>query len=91
MKKTRCNVCNGSGKVMGGGMMMRKCYECSGTGRVVIPEDDIEYLIAKESDSYKEIKKKISDTHKDLSEGEIETILDQELENSKPRKVKDDN
>lgn len=90
MNTERCKVCIGSGEIMGGGMMMKKCYECSGTGRMVIPEDDIEYLISKESESYKEIKKKISDANKDLSESEVEVILDQELENSKPRKVKDD-
>ena len=32
MKKTRCNVCNGSGKVMGGGMMIKDCDECDGLG-----------------------------------------------------------
>jgi RecJ-like exonuclease len=86
----RCKTCTGYGEIMGGGMMMKKCHECSGTGKIILPDDDIEYLIAKESESYKEIKKKISDAHNDLSESEIEIILDQELENSKPRKVEDD-
>ncbi len=34
MAKIRCKACVGSGKVMGGGMMMNECDVCDGSGKI---------------------------------------------------------
>lgn len=33
-KLIRCVPCGGSGIVMGGGMMMKDCFECDGRGKI---------------------------------------------------------
>lgn len=33
MEYIRCNTCQGSKIVMGGGMMMKECDDCGGTGK----------------------------------------------------------
>lgn len=34
----RCNACVGSGKILGGGMMQRDCWDCDGRGKVEVDE-----------------------------------------------------
>jgi len=36
----RCPACNGSRKIMGGGMIMRDCHACDGTGNVEVKRDE---------------------------------------------------
>jgi RecJ-like exonuclease len=38
--KIRCKNCVGSGKVMGGGMLMADCDECEGVGKLYIKKED---------------------------------------------------
>jgi DnaJ-class molecular chaperone len=50
MIKKRCPACVGSGKVMGGGMMMTECDECDGRGKIY---EKSEPVIDKDSKEYK--------------------------------------
>ena len=81
MARKRCATCYGSGKVMGGGMMMQDCEECNGAGKINVVEEDIEELnkIAKNTESYKSAKEKIKLVDKNLSDDEAEKILDVEF------------
>lgn len=38
--KIRCKTCIGSGRVMGGGMIIHDCDDCEGTGKLYIPIDN---------------------------------------------------
>lgn len=76
MNKIRCIPCGGSGKVMGGGMMLQDCDHCHGAGKVIIEE--IDYL-KKDSESYKKAKSKLKKLDKKLSDDDAEKILDDEI------------
>lgn len=88
MARKRCTYCQGSGKIMGGGMLLQDCDECYGTGKVEIidEEKDIEYLVSKQSESYQNAKNKIKALDDNISDQEAEQILDEEL--AKPVKNK---
>lgn len=88
MARRRCTFCGGSGKIMGGGMMMQDCDECYGTGKVEIIDEDkeLDYLVSKQSESYQNAKSKIKALDDNISDQEAEKILDEEL--AKPSKKK---
>jgi hypothetical protein len=79
-KRTRCTVCNGSGKVMGGGMMPAECDECEGLGRVAIVQDDIEELNVRMTESYKKAIDEIRAMNSSITEEQAKKMFDQELE-----------
>lgn len=68
MKKLRCNICYGSGQIMGGGMIMQPCDNCDGVGKISINEE-----------SYNEAKEKIKSLDDKITEQEATNILDTEL------------
>ena len=99
MAKKRCLACVGSGKVMGGGMMMHDCEVCDGLGKIFVADDPIDFLNKKNTEAYIESKEKLKQQAPDLKDEYIEKILDEELEkatsnvsqiHSKEKKVKKD-
>lgn len=86
MAKKRCLACNGGGTVMGGGKIMKSCEECDGKGRIEAVEDDIEFLLKKNSDHYIKAKKDIKKLDENMSEEEAEKILDNEIINLSPKR-----
>lgn len=86
MAKKRCIPCGGSGKVMGGGMMLVDCDHCDGIGKIIIIEEP-NYL-AKDTDSYKKAKDGIKKLDTKLSDSDAEKILDEEIEKQKGKKKK---
>ena len=88
MNKKRCVPCGGSGKMMGGGMMLLDCDTCDGLGKVIVPdEDDIDYL-AKNTEHYQKAKEEIKKIDDKISDDEAEKILDEEIEKQKPESFK---
>ncbi len=87
MAKKRCNTCVGSGRVMGGGMMMQDCEECDGLGKIFIPDDPIDYLEQKNSEAYQNSKKEIKKMAPDLTDENVEKILDEEFAKLNPQVV----
>lgn len=85
----KCLSCYGQGKMMGGGMMQVDCDTCDGRGKVEKPiEDDIDYLLSKESEHYKNAKEKIKSISETISDEQAEKILDEEIEKQKPIDIK---
>jgi hypothetical protein len=78
--RTRCKICNGSGKVMGGGMMMTECDECEGVGRVAVIKDDIGELNVRTTESYKKAIEEICAINSSITEEQAKKMFDQELE-----------
>jgi hypothetical protein len=76
MDLQRCDICIGSGKVMGGGMIYHSCEKCSGIGKLAPTQDCV---MGKDSDNYKSAKKRIKALDENLSDEEVEKILDEEL------------
>ena len=76
----RCTPCGGSGKVMGGGMMIHDCQPCKGSGKVSEAIDDIEYLQVKETESYQNAIKNIQKMDSNLSQEEAEDIFKSEFD-----------
>lgn len=87
MGKVRCNTCVGSGKVMGGGMMMIDCDDCDGKGKIFIDEQK-EFVIDKNSKHYKEAIKNIKQLNAGITQEKAEEIFEDEL---KKINIKDDN
>jgi len=83
MTKRRCIPCGGSGRVMGGGMLMTDCDHCDGIGKVVVIEDEIETLLAKNTEHYNNAKEKIKALDKSVTEEMAVEILDKEIESQK--------
>jgi hypothetical protein len=81
MAKKRCIPCGGSGKVMGGGMMLTDCDECEGYGKIVIKEEP-DYL-SKDTESYQKAKHEVKKLDDKISDQEAEKILDEEIEKQK--------
>lgn len=77
--KKRCNSCVGSGRVMGGGMMMQDCEHCDGTGKIFVADDPIDYVMRKESEAYQNAKAKIKNLDDKMSDQDAEKLLDDEL------------
>lgn len=78
MSKERCRLCNGCGEILGMGMVKKDCDECSGTGSKII-EDDIDYLMQKNSNAYVSAVSKIMNLDQKLTLSAAEKILDEEL------------
>jgi hypothetical protein len=83
--KKRCIPCGGSGKVMGGGMMLVDCDHCDGHGKIIVVEPD---YLAKDTESYKKAKDGIKKLDTNLSDSDAEKILDEEIEKQKTKTVK---
>lgn len=64
----RCTVCTGSGKIMGGGMMLQDCDECDGLGKIT----DLKL-------AEKEAITKIKACDPNLTEKDAQKVLDEEL------------
>lgn len=80
--KKRCNICYGSGRVMGGGMMMQDCEECDGTGKIVFIENEIEELEklkAKQDESYAKAINEIKDLDPSMTDEKAKEIFDEEF------------
>jgi hypothetical protein len=87
MDLARCDICVGSGKVMGGGMMIHDCEKCLGVGKLAPANDKV--IMDKDSESYKRAKNNIKKLDETMSDEEAEKILDEELgklnEEEKPK------
>ena len=89
MAKKRCIACTGSGRVMGGGMMMQDCDDCDGTGKIYIDDPELEFNEMKATKAYKNAIDKIKNTDKNLSDEAAENIFKDEfikLGNNKDKK-----
>lgn len=89
MPKRRCSPCGGSGKVMGGGMVMADCNHCDGRGKYDEPEDDMEFLLTKESERYKSAVERIKTLDPNLTDAQAQKIFDDELNNVNATDAKD--
>jgi RecJ-like exonuclease len=78
MNKIRCKVCIGTGSILGGGMMMKDCYECDGSGKII--KEDFKEIMNKNSNEYKNAKKRIKSLDDKITDEEAEKLLDEELE-----------
>lgn len=87
MAKKRCNTCVGSGRVMGGGMMMQDCEVCDGIGKLFIPDDPIDHIMRKETEAYQNAKAKIKGLDSKMTDKDAENLLDAELANLSDSKV----
>jgi hypothetical protein len=83
MTMQRCTPCGGSGRVMGGGMIIKDCEECDGRGKIKKIDDEIDYLTMKQTKSYKSAKTRLQKKHPNLSEDEAEKMLDKAFEKEK--------
>lgn len=81
----RCIPCCGSGRVMGGGMIMSDCDHCEGRGKVKVVEDDIGFLEEKTTVSYNEAIDRIK-KETNLPDKEAKEVFDKEVK--RIRKVK---
>jgi hypothetical protein len=82
MTKKRCIPCGGSGRVMGGGMMMTDCEYCNGAGKVELIDDETEYLLAKQTKHFKSAIKRIKAIDKSITDDEAEKIFSEEYNKS---------
>jgi hypothetical protein len=73
MPSKKCMVCAGSGKVMGGGMMMWDCDDCDGNGKILIIEEP------KDSASYKEAIESIKALDPSIDDEKAKEIFDEEF------------
>lgn len=74
-----CIPCGGSGKQLGGGMIIKDCDTCDGSGRNNKPDDEIDYLLKKDTEHYKSAKKRIQALDPNLTDEDVEKMLDGEL------------
>ena len=79
----RCSICNGSGRIMGGGMIYKDCYHCNGEGKILKGDVDIEDV--KGSASYNDAIHKIMSSALDgsVSRKKAEEIFEEEFKRQK--------
>jgi hypothetical protein len=76
----RCLSCQGSGRMMGGGMMMKDCEICNGRGSTILPDSDEAQLEKlKKTSGYEEAIQKIKDTDKSITDEKAQEIFDAEF------------
>lgn len=85
MAKRRCNTCVGSGKVMGGGMMMHDCDDCDGKGKIYFEDKDDLEALAQESESYQNAVDNIVSVSS-IDKEQAKVIFDKELIKAKDKK-----
>lgn len=89
--KRRCMSCNGSGRVMGGGMMMHDCDNCEGRGKIEVVDDDMTFLSEQENLRLKEAQVAVKKAHPELDSATIEKLVANasiEVKNKRGRKSK---
>jgi hypothetical protein len=81
MKLVYCNLCAGSGKVMGNGCIIIECDQCDGYGKYHEKEEVKHQEFDRENAHYKEAITRIKELNTDLSEEEAEDIFNEALDN----------
>jgi DnaJ-class molecular chaperone len=74
----RCKVCTGSGRVMGGGMIMKDCDHCNGYGTVNEQSQPV-IKIDKESKGYKEAINSIKALDSSMTDDQAKDIFEKEF------------
>lgn len=74
MPSKRCSICSGSGKVMGGGMMLWDCDDCDGNGKILIIETTVQ-----ETESYNEAIESIKALDPSIDDDKAKEIFDEEF------------
>jgi len=85
MTVIRCQSCNGSGLVMGGGMLTKSCENCDGSGK----KDDGNVTIQdiKETESYKNAIVEIKKLDPSMSEEKAKEIFNEQFKKlDKPKR-----
>lgn len=77
--RERCQPCTGSGRVMGGGMIIKDCLECSGKGYIIVPDNELDFLAAKQTESFIAAKNRLMKKQKGLTEEEADKLLEKAL------------
>lgn len=85
MPITRCMNCNGSGKLMGGGMIMIDCDTCFGKGKISDGKVTIQDI--KNTDSYREAVKNIRAMNPVITQVEAEKLFDDEFKSQEDKPI----
>jgi hypothetical protein len=80
METKRCIPCAGSGKLMGGGMMINDCDHCRGSGKITQPNDEIDYLQLKTTESYKKAIDSIKSSDDKITHEKAEEMFKEEFD-----------
>lgn len=75
----RCLICQGSGRVMGGGMIFHDCKDCDGFGKIKNIGDEISYLQITQSESYKDAVADIKKMDPKLTTDDADKLLQKQL------------
>jgi RecJ-like exonuclease len=78
-EKIRCKDCGGSGRVMGGGMMMWDCETCDGVGKIRKVDDEVADLEMRQTASYRKAIEEIKNMDSSITEEKAQEIFDREL------------
>lgn len=86
----RCLPCNGSGKMMGGGMLTINCEHCHGVGKIEEPEieNELDYLQMQSTESFKKAIANIKALDKNITDDEAEKVFKSELYKLRDDKLK---
>lgn len=79
MSLQRCVPCGGSGKMMGGGMLLKDCEHCEGKGKINIDDEDLDILLGKQTEHYQKAKAELQAIAPSMNGEEVEKILDEEI------------
>ena len=85
MQLLRCRACQGSGQVMGGGMIYHDCEACDGDGKIEKPEDEISYLQVKQSETYQEAIDEIKSLDPKMNDSEADKLLKKQFDKRRDR------
>ena len=88
MPTKMCIPCAGSGKVMGGGMMIKDCDQCDGRGKVTYVDDEIDFLAQKQSLNYEDAKQRLADKANITEEQAAEYLHAEFVKDKQKRKTK---
>ena len=77
---TRCKICIGSGKMMGGGMIMCDCDACYGTGHTTAIPEPPAVKIDQNSQHYKSAIKRIKALNDKITDAEAEKMFKDEFD-----------
>jgi hypothetical protein len=85
MDVRRCLICQGSGQIMGGGMIYHDCDNCDGLGKIEKPQDEITYLQVKQSETYQDAIEEIKSIDPKITTLEADKLLKKQFEKRRER------
>lgn len=84
--KNVCLSCQGTGMLIGNGMIMRDCHYCEGVGQFEVPdEDELNYLEIKQTERFADAKAELKKEFPEMSDKDADELMTNAIKKKKKK------